>query len=99
MRKPLPYFAVILSLPMVGCEPPAQGVLEDCRKIAEQRASGHGLTATDVGELMEACMSERGYLLHKQDKACSHDLSSQSQRRCYYPKTLWGRIHRKVTAD
>ena len=99
MRKLFPSVALITVLPLAGCEPPQRTLLEDCRKTAQQRASGHGLTANDVGELLEACMAERGFLLHKQDEACAHDLDSQSQRRCYYPNTFWGRMHRIVTND
>lgn len=99
MRKFLRCIVAAASLALAGCEPPPQIVLEDCRKVALQRASGHGLTPADVGELMEACMAQRGFLLHKQDKACSHDLNSQSQRRCYYPNSFWGRMHRTLVVD
>ena len=84
---------------LAGCEPPQQSVMDSCHKMASVRASGKNLTPRDVGELVEACMAERGYLLHKTDESCAHDLSSQSQRRCYYSNSLWGRFHRAVTAD
>ena len=94
-----PIIVLITTLPLAGCDPPSQTLLEDCRKVANERAIGHSLTADDLGELTEACMAERGFLLHKQDRACSHTLTSQSQRRCYFPNTVLGRIHRRFIAD
>ena len=99
MRKLVSFMALLAALPLAGCEPPPQPLLDGCRKVAGQRASDHSLTANDMGELLEACMAERGFLLHKNDESCAHNLDSQSQRRCYYPDTLWGRLHRMVTAD
>jgi hypothetical protein len=42
-------------------------------------------------------MAGRGFLLHKTDEACAHDLASQSQTRCYYPDSLLSRLHRRMT--
>lgn len=93
------YLTILAVLPLGACEPPPQQRLDDCRATAAQSAAGHGLSPNDVGELVEACMERHGFLLHKTDVACAHDLSSQSQRRCYYPNTFLGRLHRKLTDD
>ena len=87
---------LLCLLPLAACEPPQQKVLDTCRTTASQRAHGQGLTPNDVGELVEACMTDHGYLLHKTDASCAHDLASQSQRRCYYPNTFLGRLHRRL---
>ena len=99
MPKYLPLLTLIPLLALAGCEPPQQTVLDRCRITAAERAKGQNLTPQDIGELVEACMTDQGYLLHKTDASCTHDLSSQSQRRCYYPATIWGRLHRQVTGD
>lgn len=99
MPKYPPLLFLITLLPLAGCEPPQQTVLDRCRLTAAERASGQNLTPSDIGELVEACMADHGYLLHKTDESCTHDLSSQSQRRCYYLATFWGRLHRAVTGD
>lgn len=93
------YLTALTLLPLGACEPPQQSLLDNCRTTAAQRAEGHQLSPSDVGELVEACMEKRGYLLHKTDASCAHDLSSQSQSRCYYPNTFLGRFHRRLTGD
>ena len=81
------------ALFLAGCSPPDQRVLDLCHKSAAIRARGYKLTSTDLGELTEACMAERGYTLKKTGSVCSHDLRSENDRRCYYPDTLPGRLY------
>ena len=78
---------------MAGCSPPDQHVLDGCHKSATHRAQGYRLTSADLGELAEACMAERGYILKKTGSFCSHNLRSENDRRCYYPNTLPGRVY------
>jgi hypothetical protein len=82
-----------LFLPLAGCSPPDQRVLDLCHKSAALRARGYKLTSADLGELAEACMAERGYTLKKTGSVCSHNLRSENDRRCYYPNTLPGRLY------
>lgn len=82
-----------LFLPLAGCSPPDQRVLDLCHKSAALRAQGYKLTSADLGELAEACMAVRGYTLKKTGSVCSHNLRSENDRRCYYPDTLLGRLY------
>lgn len=58
-----------------------------------ERAEGQGLTPADIGELTEACMSRRGFGMKKTGSICAHNLTSQVNRRCYYPDTWVRRIY------
>ena len=84
---------VAVLLLVAGCSPPDQNVLDLCHKSAVQRAKGYRLTPADLGELAEACMAERGYILKKSGSVCAHNLRSENDRRCYYPDTLLGRLY------
>lgn len=75
-----------------GCSPPDQKSLDLCRNSAPRTSQGESLTREDVGELIEACMSKRGFSLLKTGKRCSHDLNSQHDRRCYFPDTTAGQF-------
>lgn len=94
-----PFRAVLLGSGIVGllsvggCSPPDQHVLDLCHQSAAHRGQGYKLTSADMGELAEACMSDRGYILKKTGSVCSHNLRSENDRRCYYPNTLPGRLY------
>jgi len=88
--------AVGAPLFLLGCNPPEQKVLANCEVTAANRASGQNLTKTDLGELTEACMASRGFILDKTGRSCAHDLSSQTNRSCYYPDTRWARFYHSL---
>lgn len=88
--------AIGATLLLFGCNPPEQKVLSDCHVTATRRASGLGLSQTDVGELLEACMAARGFILDKTGRSCAHDLSSQTNRLCYYPSSWWARVYHSL---
>ncbi len=83
----------VALLLVAGCSPPDQHVLDLCHRAVAHRAQGYRLTSADLGELSEACMAERGYILKKTGSVCSHNLRSEDDRRCYYPDTLPGRLY------
>lgn len=91
----LPPIALVLACGVASCAKPDQQVLADCHSEAAQKGKHHGLTNTDLGELTEACMARKGYLLNKNGEACSHDLPSQKANRCYYPDTWWARAYHR----
>lgn len=82
--------AAFLSL--TSCSPPDQHVLDFCRQSSAASAQGRGLTPADIGELIEECMSRRGYSLLKTGATCSDDLRSQNDRSCYFPDTVMGHL-------
>lgn len=79
-------------LSQTSCSPPDQHVLDFCRQSSAVSARGRGLTPADIGELIEECMSRRGYSLLKTGATCSDDLRSQNNRYCYFPDTVTGRL-------
>ena len=81
-----------LIVALEGFRPPEQSILSQCRSNAALRAQGRNLDAGDLGELIEECMSNKGYALDKDSKACHHDSKSASNRTCYYSSSLLGRI-------
>ncbi len=78
---------------VAGCSPPDERTLSLCRKSSAERAEGSQLAPADIGELTEACMAKKGYSLEKAGRSCAHDLSSQSNRRCYFPDTTLGHLY------
>ena len=88
--------AIASTLLLTGCSPPEQKVVAECQATAANRASGLGLSETDLGELTEACMAARGFILDKTGQRCAHDLSSQTNRVCYYANTWWARFYHSL---
>lgn len=84
---------IVGLLPFVGCGPPNEYALRACRIQALERSEGRGLTQADIGELTEACMSKSGFLLKRTGSKCSHDLTSQSNRLCYFPDNAFARAY------
>ena len=80
-----------------GCSPPDRNLLDACRQSAAARGHDLNLTKSDLGELVEECMSKRGYALRKNHKGCMHDFPSATARRCYYPDTTLGHLYDDLT--
>lgn len=81
-----------LLVALEGCNPPEQSALDQCQNTAAQRAKGRNLDPTDLGELIEECMSNKGFALDKDSNVCHHDSQSASKRTCYYSNSLLGRV-------
>jgi hypothetical protein len=81
-----------LSLLLSGCSPPHEATLKECRVAAAQRGAGKNLSPEDLGELTEACMAAKGFLLNRDSKQCGHNRASETAGRCYYPNTIFGRV-------
>lgn len=88
--------AIGAPLLLLGCSPPEQKVLAECQVKATNRARGQNLTKFDLGELTEACMEARGFILDKTGRSCAHDLLSQTDRSCYYTNTWWARFYHSL---
>lgn len=98
IRSPAPYLGMAaLLLALGGCSPPDQTLLDACRQSAAARGHGLNLTQSDLGELVEECMSKKGYALRKNRKGCMHDFPSATARRCYYPDTALGHFYDDLT--
>lgn len=89
-------FVLFMVCGVTGCSKPDQRVLDNCRLESVQKGEHRGLNAHDLGELTEACMARKGYLLNKTGEACTHELSSQTADRCYYPDTWWARAYHRI---
>jgi hypothetical protein len=83
-------FGAVLLL--AGCNQPPEKSVDLCRQTALARGDGLNLTTSDLGELIEECMSEKGYILKKDSDTCHHDAASAQNKNCYYPNTRLGRF-------
>lgn len=97
MTKIAGFGALCALVALCGCSPPPRETLKSCQDVAKQRGAGKGLTQDDLGELTEACMSEKGYSLNRDSEQCQHDLISESANRCYYRSDFWGRLGHKLS--
>jgi hypothetical protein len=92
--------AFLVAIPgvllLTGCAPPDQRVLDVCRDTAAVEARGHDLISSDIGELIEACMLSKGYVLEEATKRCGENLQTATDRRCYYRDTLLGHIFARL---
>jgi hypothetical protein len=84
--------ATIAALGLTGCSAPDQAVVNVCHLSAVERGEGRNLSRADISELVEECMSWKGYNLGKDRKNCPHDGSSALKRECYYPNSWIGRV-------
>lgn len=82
----------VVFLGLAGCSPPDQKAIAECRVSAEARGQGRHLDAGDRGELVEWCMSWKGYALKKNSEGCQHDQSGEQNRMCYFPNSWLGRL-------
>jgi hypothetical protein len=85
-------FATIATIGLTGCSGPDQGVVNACHQSAVERGKGRDLNQADIGELVEECMSWKGYDLKKDRENCPHDGASALKRGCYYPNSWIGRL-------
>lgn len=85
-------FVFGVALLLAGCNQPPEDTLKRCHQSARARGDGLNLTASDLGELVEECMSEKGYALKKDSDACHHDAASAFNKSCYYPNSWLGRL-------
>ena len=86
-----------IGLILPGCSPPQESQVKQCQLVAKERAKGKQfVTEADLGELTEACMSERGFTLNRHGGECDHDMKSENVARCYYPATFLGRMSHEI---
>lgn len=85
--------AVLIS-PLLGCAPahPDPQVIKLCHASAVTRARGFPVDASDIGELVEACMLNRGYILRETGPRCGPDYGSAVDPKCYHRNTAIGRF-------
>jgi hypothetical protein len=96
-------FVHIISLGIVGsgifaagCSPPDTHVIAQCKEIAASKGRGHSLISSDIGELIEACMLDKGFVLDETSAHCSDDLPTATNPRCYRPNTALGRLSKML---
>ena len=92
MTKIAGFGALCALVALCGCSPPPQETLKSCQDVAKQRGAGKGLTKDDLGELTEACMSDKGFVLNRDSEQCQHDLASETDYQCYFPNNFLGRL-------
>jgi len=84
-----------LAASVAGCGEPEPTILDGCHQEAAEKGRHRGLNTRDLGELSEARMVRKGYVLNRNGEACTHDLPSQKANRCYYPDTWWARAYHR----
>jgi hypothetical protein len=75
-----------------ACAPPDNRVIAACKVIAATKAQGHALISSDIGELIEACMLSKGFVLDETSPRCSDDMATAANPQCYRPNTVVGRL-------
>jgi hypothetical protein len=93
---------LFVALPLIfldACAPPDPRAVSECRASAQKEGRGHALISSDIGELVEACMLAKGYLVKEGKKECSDDISGPMKAECYYPNTLTGRLWASLVSD
>jgi hypothetical protein len=95
-----PYCLGIAILSVLGgCSPPDQKLVESCRQTAAVRGRGYHLTPSDLSELVEECMSKKGYSLRENSQSCTDNLATAVDRRCYYPDTMLGHFYERLAGS
>ena len=84
----------VLIASLLGCAParPDPQIIKLCRASAVTRARGFPANASDLGELVEECMSNRGYILRETGPRCGPDFGSAVDPNCYHRNTPIGRF-------
>ena len=79
---------------VLGCAPvpPDPGIIKLCTASAVARARGFPADASDIGELVEECMSHRGYILRETGPRCGTDFATAVNPICYHRNTALGRF-------
>lgn len=91
---------MVLPLILLGaCAPPDPHEVSLCRATAQKEGRGHALISSDTGELVEACMLAKGYLVKEGNRECSDDISGPMKAECYYPNTPTGRLWARLVSD
>jgi hypothetical protein len=89
----LPLSAALAAIVLAGCGPVTDPrIVSECRLSAIREAQGHRLEASDVGELIEACMLAKGFAVRENSAECSDDIKGPINPTCYYPNTAPGRF-------
>jgi hypothetical protein len=89
LRRNIFLLALLL---LAGCGPTDPRIIAQCKAAATAQAKGHLVDISDIGELTEACMMKKGFVVRETGKGCSDDISGPLNPRCYYPDTIPGRI-------
>jgi hypothetical protein len=99
MDHALRLVAMASVLVLAACSQPDQQTISVCRETASQRAQGHHLQSSDLGELVEECMAAKGYRQSETGKLCSDDFASAINAKCYYSKIYLSSLRRWVGID
>jgi len=85
----------VLAFSVLGCAPapPDPGIIKLCHASAITRARGFPADTSDIGELVEDCMRNRGYLLRETGPHCGADLGTALDPVCYHRDTALGRFY------
>jgi hypothetical protein len=75
-----------------GCSPPDTQIIAEGNEIAATKARGHALISSDIGELTEACMLSKGFVLDETSTRCSDDMATATNPQCYRRNTVIGRL-------
>jgi len=89
------FILAVGSLTIASCAPapPDQKTIAVCRATAAVRAKGMPLTSSDIGELVEECMSDKGFTVIENGRGCTSDYHTAVNRTCYYRNSLLGRLY------
>ena len=84
--------ALLLAATVTACSPPKSQTLAQCKATASSQARGRSLDPSDIGELTEACMLNKGYALKEGSSRCPDNAATPNSMECYYPNTFTGRL-------
>jgi hypothetical protein len=90
--------SVLAVLVVAACSPPPPAI-KQCQAQASAQARGHALDSTDVGELVEACMLNKGWALDENSAQCTDDYKTAVTPQCYYRDDFFGRALRHATVN
>jgi hypothetical protein len=90
---------ILASALLAACSPPKQQSVDLCKADAVLKSRGHSLDSSDVGELTEACMLNKGYALKEAGRYCSEDMATATNANCYYRDNLFGRLAARFSGD
>ena len=91
--------AILVTTALIACVPPKRQTIALCQSTAISQGRGHSLDAADVGELTEACMLNKGYVLKENGGLCTDDVATAVNPNCYYPDTILGRLGAQFFKD
>lgn len=88
--------AILAPAMIASCSPPTRHAIQLCYHNALAEGRGRSLTTSDIGELVEACMLDRGYALNEDNARCSDNLKTATNAACYYRNTFFGRMYNDI---